>query len=105
MVSRKEPDCERQELLLIRRHIEQCETCRIELTILLKTDGQGEVRRGESDKNMSEDEWKQVEALRSESVRRHLAYNKKLSEQHEVVQSDTEVLPVDFTNLDETHSK
>ncbi len=81
MASGKEPDCDRQELLRIRRHIEQCETCRVELTNLFKSDGQRAPRRRESDKNMSADEWKQVELLRSESVRRHRAYNKTLSGQ------------------------
>jgi hypothetical protein len=74
MESRKELDCERLELLLIRRHIEQCETCRVELTNLLMSDSQGAPRRRESDKNMSEDEWKRVAALRSEAVRRHSSY-------------------------------
>jgi len=80
MESRKEPDCERLELLLVRRHIEQCETCRVELTNLLLSDSQGAPRRRESDKNMSEDEWKRVAALRSESARRHSAYVTKLDE-------------------------
>jgi len=80
MESRKESDCERLELLLIRRHIKQCETCRVELTNLLMTDRQGPPRRRESDKNMSEDEWKRVAALRSESVRRHDAYAASLDE-------------------------
>jgi hypothetical protein len=105
MESRKEPDCQRLELLLIRRHIEQCETCRVELTNLLKSDLQGPSRRRESDKNMSEDEWRQVEALRSESVRRHSEYQKILLGPQKVVESDaedTEVLPVDVTNIDET---
>jgi len=80
MESRKEPDCERLELLLVRRHIEHCETCRVELTNLLLSDSQGAPRRRESDKSMSEDEWKRVAALRSESLRRHSAYATKLDE-------------------------
>ena len=80
MESRKEPDCERLELLLVRRHIEQCETCRVELTNFLLSDSPGPLRRRESDKNMSEDEWKRVAALRSESVRRHSTYAAKLDE-------------------------
>jgi hypothetical protein len=102
MESRKEPDCERLELLLIRRHIEQCETCRVELTNLLKSDRQGAPQRRKSDENMSEDEWKRVEALRSEAVRRYSAYQNILLGQREVVESDTEVLPVDAANVDET---
>ena len=74
MESLKKLDCERLELLLIRRHVEQCETCRVELTNLLISDSQGPPRRRESDKNMSEEEWKRVAALRSEAVRRHSAY-------------------------------
>jgi hypothetical protein len=80
MESRKESDCERLELLLFRRHIEKCETCRVELTNLLITDRQGPPRRRESDKDMSEDEWKRVAALRSESSRRHEAYVTNLDE-------------------------
>ena len=75
-----EPDCERLELLLVRRHIEHCETCRVELTNLLLSDSQGEPQRRESDENMSEDEWKRVATLRSESVRRHSTYVTKLGE-------------------------
>jgi hypothetical protein len=75
-----EPDCERLELLLVRRHIEHCETCRVELTNLLLSDSQGEPQRRESDENMSEDEWKRLAALRSESVRRHSTYVTKLGE-------------------------
>jgi hypothetical protein len=77
MESRKELDCERQELLLIRRHIEHCETCRVELTNLL-TDPLEASR--ESDKNMSEEEWKRVAVLRSEAVRRHSLYPTNLDE-------------------------
>ena len=102
MESRKEPDCERLELLLICRHIEQCEICRVEFTNLLKSQSQGAPRRRESDKNMSEDEWRRVEALRSESVRRYSEYQKVLSGPQEVVESDTKLLPVDATNVDET---
>ena len=80
MESRKEPDCERLELLLVRRHIQQCETCRVELTNLLLSDSQGGPRRRETDNNMSEDEWKRVAALRSESTRRHSTYTTKLDE-------------------------
>ena len=80
MESRKELECERLELLLIRRHVEQCETCRVELTNLLMSDRQGAPRRRESDKNMSEDEWKRVAALRSEAVRRHSSYPTNLDE-------------------------
>lgn len=80
MEPHKELDCERLELLLIRRHVEQCETCRVELTNLLMSDPQGAPRRRESDKNMSEDEWKRVAALRSEAVRRHSSYPTNLDE-------------------------
>lgn len=80
MESRKELDCERLELLLIRRHIEQCETCRVELTNLLTLDPWGAPRRRESDKNMSEEEWKRVAALRSEAVRRHALHPTNLDE-------------------------
>jgi hypothetical protein len=102
MESRKGNDCERLELLLIRRHIEQCETCRVELTNVLKSDRQGAPQSRESDKNVSEDEWRRVEALRSESVRRYSEHQKILLGPQEVVESDTEVLPVDATNVDET---
>jgi len=74
MESPKELDCEKLELSLIRRHMQQCETCRVELTNLLNSDRQGPRRRRESDKNMSEEEWKRVAALRSEAVRRHSSY-------------------------------
>ena len=74
MESLKELDCERLELLLIRRHMQQCESCRVELTNLLTSDSPGPLRRRESDKNMSEEEWKRVAALRSEAVRRHSSY-------------------------------
>jgi predicted anti-sigma-YlaC factor YlaD len=80
MESRKELDCERLELLLIRRHIEKCEACRVELTNLLMSDRQGPPRRRESDKNMSEEEWKRVAALRSEAVRRHSSHVANLDE-------------------------
>ena len=80
MESRKDLDCEKLELLLIRRHIGQCETCRVELTNLLISDRQGPPRRRESDKNMSEEEWKRVAALRSEAVRRHSSYPTNLDE-------------------------
>jgi hypothetical protein len=80
MESRKDANCERLELLLIRRHIEQCEACRVELTSLLISDRQGPPRRRESDKHMSEEEWKRVAALRSDSVRRHSEYIARLDE-------------------------
>jgi hypothetical protein len=81
MESRKELDCERLELLLVRRHIEQCEACRVELTNLLMSDRQGPLRRRESD-TMSEDEWKRVAALRSEAVRRHSLHPANLDKTH-----------------------
>lgn len=80
MKLRSEPDCERLELLLVRRHIEHCETCRVELTNPLLSDSQGAPRRRESDENMSEEEWKRLAELRSESVRRHSTYVTKLDE-------------------------
>ena len=80
METPKERDCERLELLLIQRHIEQCETCRVELTNLLMSESQDAPQRRDSDKNMSEDELKQAAALQSESLRRHSAYIEKLDE-------------------------
>ena len=80
MESRKELDCERLELLLIRRHIDQCKACRVELINLLDSDPWEAPRRRESDKNMSEEEWKRVAALRSEAVRRHALHPTNLDE-------------------------